>query len=95
MMLVGMSASSSILEYTSEVTMFSASCVIMLGLLVPYGAGANISHRIGVFSVMAILGDLMGADFGVGILYWTRLELHAVGLIGGTTPGVLLQVFLR
>jgi len=66
----------------------------ILGLLVPYVAGVNVGRRVGVFPVMAILSDLLGANFGVGMLYWTRLESHAVGLIGGTAPGMLLQVFL-
>ena len=44
---------------------------------------------------MAILGDLLGAAFGIGMWYWTKLESHAVGFIGGTAPGVLLRVFLR
>ena len=44
---------------------------------------------------MVIRGDLLGAAFGVVMLYWTKLESHAVGLIGGTAPGVLFRVFLR
>ena len=74
-------------------TMFSASYVMILGFLVPYGAGVNVGCRDGVTSVMEIRGDLLGADLGTGMLYWTKLESHAVGLIGGTVPGVLLRVF--
>ena len=76
------------------VTMCSASCVMILGLLVPYGAGVNVGCCGGVTSLMVIRGDLLGAAFGVGMLYWTKLESHAVGLIGRTAPGVLLWVFL-
>ena len=74
--------------------MFSAPCVMILGLLVLYGAGVNVGCCVGVTYVMVIHGDLMGAAFGVGMLYWTKLESHAVGLIDGTTPGVLFRIFL-
>ena len=70
--------------------MFSASCVMILGLLVLYGARVNVDRCGGVVSVMAIRGDLLGADLVVGMVYWTKLESHAVSLIGGTAPGVLL-----
>ena len=76
--------------------MFSASCVMIFGLLVPYGAGVNVGCCVGVTSARVIRGgDLLGAAFGVGMLYWTKLESHAVGFIGGTAPRVLLRVFLR
>ena len=74
--------------------MFSTSCVMILGLLVPYDAGVNVGRCGGVVAVMAIHGDPMGADLGVGMLYWTKLESHAVGLIGRAAPGVLLRGFL-
>ena len=93
MMLVGMKAWS-LLEYTSVVTVFSASCVMILGLLVSYGAGVNIGCCTGVLSAVARCVDLLGADFGVGMLYWMSVECPVVGMIGSTAPGVLLQVFL-
>ena len=60
----------------------------------PYGAGVKVDFFAVLASMVAILGDLLGADFGAGVLYWIRLESHAVGLIGGTAPGVLFWVFL-
>jgi len=75
--------------------MLSASCVMILLFLMPYGAGVNVGCCGGVTSVMAIRCDLLGADLGVGMLYWTKLESHVASLIGRTTPGVLLLVFMR
>ena len=76
-------------------TMFSASCVIILGLLVPYGASVNVGCCTGVLSAVARRVDLLGADLGVGMLYCMSVECPVVTLIGGTTPGVFLQVFLQ
>ena len=61
----------------------------------PYGAGVNVGCCGGVTSVMAIHCDLLGADLGVGMLYWSKSESHVAGLIGGTTPGMLLLVFMQ
>ena len=74
--------------------MSSASCVMILGLLMTYGAVVNVGRCAGVTYVMAICADLLGAVFGVGMLYWIKLESYSVGLIGGIIPGVLLRVFL-
>ena len=65
----------------------------------PWASGAvwcrgNVGCCGGVTSVMVICGDLLGADFGVGMLYWTRLGSYAVGVIGGPAPGVLLCFFV-
>ena len=68
--------------------------MMIIGLLVLFGAGVNVGFYGGVTSMMVMRGDLLGAAFGVGMLYWTKLESHVVGLIVGTAPGVLLQVFL-
>ena len=57
----------------------------------PYGVGVNFGCCVGVTPAMVIRGDLLGAAFGVGMLYWTKLESHAVGFIGGTAPGVLFH----
>jgi len=68
---------------------------MILGLLVPYDAGVNVGRCGGVVAVMAIHGDPMGADLGVGMLYWSKSDSHVAGLIGGTTPGMLLLVFMQ